>query len=53
VSYQADLASGIRWNDEKLNIDWNVENPIISERDERLALLSDFNSPFQIEKTAK
>jgi dTDP-4-dehydrorhamnose 3,5-epimerase len=53
VPYQADLASGIRWNDEKLNIDWNVENPIISERDERLALLSDFNSPFQIEKTAK
>ena len=46
VPFQADLASGIRWNDETLKINWNVENPVISERDLNLPLFSHFVSPF-------
>lgn len=46
VPYQADLSSGIRWNDEALKIDWNVRNPIISARDAELEFFSDFISPF-------
>ncbi|MEJ7861519.1 MAG: dTDP-4-dehydrorhamnose 3,5-epimerase [Pyrinomonadaceae bacterium] len=46
VPYQADLSSGIRWNDETLSIDWNVEKPIISERDSKLQFFADFDSPF-------
>lgn len=46
VPYQADLASGIRWNDETLAIDWKAENPIISARDKELQFFADFDSPF-------
>jgi len=46
VPYQSDLASGIRWNDETLDISWKVENPIISARDEELQFLESFDSPF-------
>lgn len=44
--YQAELADGILWNDRDLNIDWNIENPIISERDRNLRVFKDFLSPF-------
>lgn len=46
ANYSAESASGIRWNDEELNIDWNIENPITSERDGKLPLFRDFVSPF-------
>ncbi len=46
VPYQEDLADGIRWNDKDLAIDWNIENPTISERDSGLQFLADFDSPF-------
>ena len=46
VPYQADSAGGIRWNDNDLNIAWNVENPIISARDAELPFMRDFVSPF-------
>lgn len=49
VAYQAESASGIRWNDETLNINWDVENPIISERDAQLGFFKNFDSPFKIE----
>lgn len=42
VPYQAELADGILWNDKDLNIDWNIENPIISERDRNLKVFRDF-----------
>ncbi len=47
--YQGDLASGIRWNDPALNVDWKVENPIISKRDTELQFFDHFDSPFRIE----
>ena len=46
VPYHADLADGIRWNDESLSIDWGVQEPIISERDRSLQYFADFDSPF-------
>jgi dTDP-4-dehydrorhamnose 3,5-epimerase len=40
--------SGIRWNDPDIGIAWPVEQSsiIISEKDRRLPLLKEFESPF-------
>ena len=32
---------GVRWNDPELNIDWKIESPILSEKDQSLPLLKD------------
>ncbi len=39
---------GIMWNDETLNIDWQIANEMInlSEKDKNLSTFRDFNSPF-------
>lgn len=34
------------WNDETLNINWEIEHPIISERDAKGTKFLDFQSPF-------
>jgi dTDP-4-dehydrorhamnose 3,5-epimerase len=47
--YQSDLADGIRWDDPTLNVDWKVENPVISQRDAELQFFDAFDSPFRIE----
>lgn len=44
--YNKASESGIIWNDATLNIDWNVENPILSEKDKVNQRFEDFNSPF-------
>ena len=46
ASYNAESASGIRWNDASLAVEWNTENPIISARDAELQFFADFDSPF-------
>jgi len=46
ANYNAESASGIRWNDETLAVRWSAENPIISERDDKLPFFADFDSPF-------
>lgn len=46
VPYRSELASGIRWNDELLKIEWGVEDPVISKRDSELQKFSQFISPF-------
>jgi len=46
AGYDSDAASGIRWNDPTLAVEWNTENPIVSERDEKLPFFADFDSPF-------
>ena len=40
--------SGILWNDETLNIDWNIDIALIqlSEKDKNLSSFKDFSSPF-------
>jgi dTDP-4-dehydrorhamnose 3,5-epimerase len=38
--------SGLLWNDPDLNINWNVAEPIVSDKDQVLPLFKDFVSPF-------
>lgn len=44
--YTPESEDGLRWNDEKLNISWPAENPIVSEKDSRWIDFNDFKSPF-------
>jgi dTDP-4-dehydrorhamnose 3,5-epimerase len=37
---------GIMWNDPDLNIDWKIENPLLSEKDQVNLNFKDFQSPF-------
>ncbi len=36
----------IRWNDPDLEIDWGINDPLLSEKDRIAPLFSDFESPF-------
>ncbi|MBI1286020.1 MAG: dTDP-4-dehydrorhamnose 3,5-epimerase [Flavobacteriales bacterium] len=44
--YNKDSEGSIRWNDPELNIDWGIEDPILSEKDEAAPLFKDFTSQF-------
>lgn len=44
--YDKASEGSIRWNDPDVNILWNVENPIVSEKDQQAPFLKDFISPF-------
>jgi|SRR2546428_2247315 len=44
--YDKNSEGGIVWNDPDLNIEWNVAEPLISEKDAILPLLRDLKSPF-------
>lgn len=46
ANYNPESVSGIFWNDPDLAVEWNIENPIISERDTKLQFFRDFVSPF-------
>jgi len=39
--YNKALEHGVRWNDPELNIDWNISDPILSDKDKELPLLSE------------
>lgn len=39
--YNPELERGVRWDDSQLNIDWKVQNPILSEKDLELPLLKE------------
>jgi len=39
--YNKDLERGVRWDDPELNIDWNISDPVLSEKDSKLPLLKD------------
>jgi len=41
AEFDAKLDGGIRWNDQDLNIEWPVKDPIISDKDNNLPLLKD------------
>lgn len=40
--YDKASESGIIWNDHELNIDWGIENPNVSEKDEQLPTFQEF-----------
>lgn len=44
--YAPQSESTLLWNDETLNIDWGIFNPIISKKDNEGVRLNDFISPF-------
>lgn len=44
--YHPESEAGIMWNDKDLEIDWNIENPIISDKDTKNISFKDFVSPF-------
>lgn len=44
--YNKESEGSILWNDPDLNINWQVENPILSEKDTQAPLFKDFVSPF-------
>jgi dTDP-4-dehydrorhamnose 3,5-epimerase len=39
--YNADGERGLKWDDPQLNISWNVEEPIISDKDQQQPLLNE------------
>ena len=44
--YNKDSEGSVLWNDPSIGIEWNVENPIISDKDRKAPFLSDIVSPF-------
>ena len=44
--YSREAEKGVRWDDPKLAIDWNVSQPIVSERDLSMSLFSDLITSF-------
>jgi dTDP-4-dehydrorhamnose 3,5-epimerase len=44
--YSPSHEKGIMWNDEKINISWPIENPIISDKDNKLLKFEKLDSDF-------
>jgi dTDP-4-dehydrorhamnose 3,5-epimerase len=44
--YSPENEGCISWNDETLQINWNIDSPVISDKDKNGVSLGDFNSPF-------
>ena len=44
-AYNPNSEGGIRWNDPTLAIRWPIENPIVSERDQKLISFADYKAP--------
>jgi dTDP-4-dehydrorhamnose 3,5-epimerase len=45
--YSVENEGGILWNDKDLNIDWEVNSPLISDKDENQQKFNNFESPFK------
>lgn len=45
--YNKESEGAIIWNDEAIGIDWNIDNPILSERDRLNPSFKEFDSPFE------
>ena len=44
--YHSESEDSILWNDEQINIEWGIENPILSGKDSESQNFNEFNSPF-------
>lgn len=45
--YHAASEGAIKYDDPQIDIDWGIENPLVSEKDLEAALLENFSSPFE------
>jgi len=45
-TYNKESEGSIRWNDPDINIDWGVNQPLVSEKDQNAPLFADLNSKF-------
>ena len=48
--YNKASEGSLRWNDPDLKIQWNIEDPILSEKDKVSPLFKDFVTPFVCEE---
>jgi len=39
--YNKELERGVKWNDPKLGIQWGIENPVLSKKDQQLPMLDE------------
>jgi len=46
--YSPEHDDGIKWDDKELNINWQVKNPIISEKDTRLQTFSEYKQKLEV-----
>ena len=44
--YSKDHEMDLLWNDDDLNINWGIKNPIVSDKDQKATKFENFNSPF-------
>lgn len=44
--YNKESEGSIAWNDKDININWNIESPLLSDKDKTGIALKDFISPF-------
>ncbi|MDF7812878.1 dTDP-4-dehydrorhamnose 3,5-epimerase [Hymenobacter sp. YC55] len=44
--YQPSAEGGLLWNDPTLNINWGIDSPNVSDKDQVLPVLQGFDSPF-------
>jgi dTDP-4-dehydrorhamnose 3,5-epimerase len=45
--YKPDYECGIIWSDKDININWNIERPILSEKDKKNVTLKDFITKYK------
>lgn len=45
--YNKESEGSILWSDKTIGVNWNIENPILSEKDKLGPLFKDFESPFK------
>jgi len=48
--YNKTSEQGIMWNDPELGIEWGIENPLVSAKDDLNPSLKEFDSPFNFSK---
>jgi dTDP-4-dehydrorhamnose 3,5-epimerase len=46
--YHKASEGGLHWNDPDLNIDWPVDDPLVSDKDQKLPSFGAFQSPFSL-----
>ncbi len=48
--YNKESEGAIRWNDPDIHVEWGIEDPVISDKDQKSPFFKDFVSPFTYSK---